>query len=81
VGRQRDGGLFPLRRRTRSIWMHHAGPDRLWWQWQTSSRWTGKNPILSLTGVGPNSAIMDPWANTELDTKGHHQPSATYVVD
>lgn len=46
------------------FWMHHANIDRLWWQWQKSPQGTGKNPILS----GP-SAVMDPWPQTETDTR------------
>jgi tyrosinase len=63
------------------FWMHHANIDRLWWQWQTSPQGTGKNPILSLTGVGPDSAIMDPWANTEQDTRDIASLGYTYVLD
>ena len=46
------------------FWMHHANIDRLWWQWQKSPQGTGKNPILS--GA---AAVMDPWPNTEPDTR------------
>ncbi len=63
------------------FWMHHANIDRIWWQWQTSPQGQGKNPILSLTGVGPSSAIMDPWANTEQDTRDIASLGYTYVLD
>lgn len=46
------------------FWMHHANIDRLWRQWQQSPQGTGKNPILS--GA---AAVMDPWPNTEADTR------------
>lgn len=46
------------------FWMHHANLDRLWWQWQNSPQGTGKNP--SLSGA---AAVMDPWPNTEPDTR------------
>lgn len=46
------------------FWMHHANLDRLWWQWQNSPQGAGKNP--SLAGA---AAVMDPWANTEVDTR------------
>ena len=44
--------------------MHHANLDRLWWQWQNSPQGTGKYPTLS--GA---SAIMDPWALSEVNTR------------
>jgi tyrosinase len=46
------------------FWMHHANIDRLWWQWHKSPQGAGKNPILS--GA---AAVMDPWPNTEADTR------------
>ena len=47
------------------FWMHHANIDRLWWEWQQAH--PGKNP--SLTGTGPSSPVMDPWAYTETQTR------------
>jgi tyrosinase len=44
------------------FWMHHAEIDRIWAQWQTAH--PGQNP--SLTGA---AAIMDPWSETEADTR------------
>lgn len=56
------------------FWMHHANIDRLWWQWQKSPQGTGKNPILSGT-----AAVMDPWPNTEADTRDIVALGYTYV--
>ncbi len=56
------------------FWMHHANIDRLWWLWQTSPQGTGKNPILS--GA---AAVMDPWPNTEVDTRDIVALGYTYV--
>lgn len=47
------------------FWMHHANIDRLWWVWQQAH--AGQNP--NLTGTGPSSPVMDPWAYTEADTR------------
>lgn len=44
------------------FWMHHAEIDRIWSEWQTAS--PGENP--SLPGA---AAIMDPWNETEADTR------------
>jgi tyrosinase len=42
--------------------MHHAEIDRIWAEWQVAN--TGQNP--SLVGA---AAIMDPWAENEVDTR------------
>jgi tyrosinase len=44
------------------FWMHHAEIDRIWAAWQPSH--PGQNPSLT----GP-AATMDPWAETEVDTR------------
>ena len=44
------------------FWMHHAEIDRLWSVWQGAH--AGQNPPLA--GA---SAIMDPWSETEPDTR------------
>jgi tyrosinase len=44
------------------FWMHHAEIDRLWWEWQTAN--PGQNPALA--GA---AATMDPWSETEADTR------------
>jgi len=46
------------------FWMHHCNIDRLWWVWQNMAGNAGKNPALS--GA---AAVMDPWPNTEADTR------------
>jgi len=56
------------------FWMHHANIDRLWWLWQKSPQGAGKNPILS--GA---AAVMDPWPNTEVDTRDIVALGYTYV--
>jgi tyrosinase len=44
------------------FWMHHCEIDRIWAQWQAGN--PGLNP--SLAGA---AAIMDPWTETEVDTR------------
>jgi tyrosinase len=56
------------------FWMHHCNIDRLWWVWQTTAGNAGKNPILS--GA---DAVMDPWPNTEADTRDIVTLGYTYV--
>lgn len=56
------------------FWMHHCNIDRLWWVWQTTPGNAGKNPVLS--GA---AAIMDPWPNTEADTRDIVALGYTYI--
>ena len=54
------------------FWMHHAEIDRIWAEWQTAN--PGQNPTLS--GA---AGIMDPWAETEVDTRSITALGFTYV--
>ncbi len=56
------------------FWMHHCNIDRLWWVWQKKPGNAGKNPVLS--GA---AAIMDPWPNTEADTRNIISLGYNYV--
>jgi tyrosinase len=56
------------------FWMHHCNIDRLWWVWQKTPGNAGKNPILS--GA---AAVMDPWPNTEADTRNIISLGYTYI--
>jgi tyrosinase len=44
------------------FWMHHCEIDRIWAEWQAAN--PGQHPAL--TGA---AAIMDPWSETEVDTR------------
>ena len=44
------------------FWMHHCEIDRIWAEWQAAN--PGQNPALAGT-----AAIMDPWTETEVDTR------------
>ena len=44
------------------FWMHHCEIDRIWAEWQAAN--PGQNPTLA--GA---AAIMDPWTETEVDTR------------
>jgi tyrosinase len=44
------------------FWMHHAEIDRIWAEWQVPN--PGQNPPLA--GA---AATMDPWTETEVDTR------------
>ncbi len=56
------------------FWMLHCNIDRLWRVWQKTPGNAGKNPILS--GA---AAVMDPWPNTEADTRNIITLDYTYV--
>jgi len=44
------------------FWMHHCEIDRIWAEWQATH--PGQNPTLP-----GSSATMDPWTETEMDTR------------
>lgn len=44
------------------FWMHHCEIDRIWAEWQAAN--PGQNPTLA-----GSAAIMDPWTETENDTR------------
>jgi tyrosinase len=54
------------------FWMHHAEIDRLWAEWQSAN--PGLNPPL----VGP-AATMDPWSESEADTRDTTAMGYRYV--
>lgn len=54
------------------FWMHHAEIDRIWAEWQTAN--PGQNP--NLAGA---AAIMDPWSETETDTRDIAALGYSYV--
>lgn len=54
------------------FWMHHAEIDRLWWVWQSAH--PGLNPPLA--GA---AAVMDPWSETETDTRDVEALGFTYA--
>ena len=54
------------------FWMHHAEIDRIWAEWQVAN--PAQNPALS--GA---DALMDPWSETEADTRDIAALGYTYV--
>jgi tyrosinase len=54
------------------FWIHHAEIDRIWFEWQAAN--PGQNP--SLAGA---AATMDPWSETEPDTRDVTALGFTYV--
>jgi|GEM_PF-2513536 len=54
------------------FWMHHAEIDRLWSVWQASH--AGQNPPLA--GA---AAVMDPWSETETQTRDISALGYTYA--
>jgi tyrosinase len=54
------------------FWMHHAEIDRIWAEWQALN--PGQNPPLA--GA---AATMDPWSETEVETRDILALGFTYV--
>jgi tyrosinase len=54
------------------FWMHHAEIDRIWAEWQTFN--PGQNP-----GLSGSAAIMDPWSETETDTRDIASLGYSYI--
>lgn len=54
------------------FWMHHCEIDRIWADWQAAN--PGQNP--SLAGA---DATMDPWTETEVDTRDITALGYTYA--
>lgn len=54
------------------FWMHHCEIDRLWAEWQAAN--PGQNPSLAGT-----AATMDPWMETEADTRDVTALGYTYA--
>jgi tyrosinase len=54
------------------FWMLHCEIDRIWAEWQVAN--PGQNPTLS-----GSAAIMDPWAETEVDTRDIMALGYSYV--
>lgn len=54
------------------FWMHHAEIDRIWAVWQAAN--PGQNPTLAGT-----AATMDPWIETEQDTRDINALGYTYI--
>ena len=54
------------------FWMHHAEIDRIWAEWQVAN--PGQNPPLA--GA---AATMDPWTETEADTRDIEAMGFTYA--
>jgi tyrosinase len=54
------------------FWMHHAEIDRIWSVWQAAN--PGQNPALA--GA---AAVMDPWPETEVDTRDSAALGVVYV--
>jgi tyrosinase len=54
------------------FWMHHAEIDRIWAEWQAAN--PGQNPNLA-----GSDATMDPWTETEVDTRDITALGYSYV--
>lgn len=65
-------GLIPTAPADPVFWMHHAEIDRIWAEWQAAN--PGENPPLAGT-----AATMDPWTETEVDTRDIAALGYTYV--
>jgi tyrosinase len=55
-------GLIPTAPCDPIFWMHHCEIDRIWAEWQAAN--PGQHP-----GLAGTAAIMDPWTETEADTR------------
>ena len=65
-------GVIPTAPADPIFWMHHAEIDRIWSVWQTAN--PGQNPTLA--GA---AATMDPWTETEVDTRDIAALGFSYV--
>ena len=65
-------GLVPTAPADPAFWMHHAEIDRIWADWQALN--PGQNPALA--GA---AAVMDPWPETEADTRDTASLGYVYV--
>ena len=65
-------GVIPTAPCDPIFWMHHCEIDRIWAEWQAAN--PGQNP--NLTGA---AAIMDPWSESEVDTRDIAALSYTYA--
>lgn len=65
-------GIVPTAPADPVFWMHHAEIDRIWSQWQASN--PGQDPPLA--GA---AAVMDPWPETEADTRDAVSLGYVYV--
>jgi tyrosinase len=65
-------GLVPTAPADPAFWMHHAEIDRIWAEWQTLN--PGQDPPLS-----GSPAVMDPWSETEADTRDTSSLGYVYV--
>ncbi len=54
------------------FWMHHAEIDRIWSEWQAAN--PGEHPPLA-----GSAATMDPWSETEVDTRDISALGYSYV--
>lgn len=65
-------GIVPTAPADPVFWMHHAEIDRIWAEWQTVN--PGQDPPLA--GA---ASVMDPWPETEADTRDTTSLGYVYV--